>query len=298
MYVLGVVVVLYGIWLVLLYLAQDALVFPARFAGAPLLQPLPGAELMTLEIAPGQKVEAWFFAPRPGASIAHAAPSLAALRLSGHREIIDPPAAGTPAAHRAPTIIFFHGNAELIDHQWFHVEPYLQMGFAVLVPEYRGYGRSPGRPSQATIGADMVRFYDALVQRPDVDRSRIIFHGRSIGAAIAADLASKRKPAAMILESGPANVTSFAARFGAPSFLVTNPFRTDRVLPTLGIPMLLMHGSHDGIIPVSNGRKLHELVPGSTYIELDADHNDFPGQANVGAYWQAIAGFLRERLTP
>jgi fermentation-respiration switch protein FrsA (DUF1100 family) len=209
----------------------------------------------------------------------------------GHVEAWFVPARSDTGGRR-PVIVYFHGNAEIIDHQQAVVAGYRRLGCSVLLPEYRGYGRSAGKPSQRAILADNVRFFDELVERPEVDAARIVFHGRSLGGAVAADLAMKRKPAALVLESTFTSVASMAHRYAAPEFLVTNPYRTDRVVATIGVPVLSFHGTRDTIIPVAHGRELARLAPGIVYREYDCGHNDFPGDANASAYWAEIESFL------
>ena len=190
-------------------------------------------------------------------------------------------------------MVFFHGNAELIDYQNDVVSYYHGLGCSVLLPEYRGYGRSTGVPSQDNIRADAVQFYDMLIQRPDVDHARIFFHGRSIGSAVAIDVATERKPAALIIQSAFTNAASMAHGYLAPGFLLKSPFRNDRSLAGLDVPMLIFHGSHDEIIPVAHGRALHALLPQATYVELNCGHNDFPGPDGE-KFHRALEAFLRE----
>jgi fermentation-respiration switch protein FrsA (DUF1100 family) len=257
-----IVILAYVLWCVLLYTWQDRLVWPAELSQAQSARPK-NAEAVSLPIPRGGAVEAWFFPAKPDES-------------------------GKPA----PVVIYFHGNAELIDQQDRIVEGYSKLGISVFLPEYRGYGRSAGKPSEKEIGADMIRFYDRLIQRADVDPSRIVFHGRSVGGGVAADLATRRTPAALILESTFSSIAAMALKFGAPPFLLKHPFRTDRVVEGLDVPMLIFHGTRDTVVPVSHGRRLHKLARGSKYVEYNCEHNDFPGEANEDAYWREIQAFL------
>ncbi len=258
----------YVAWCATLYFYQDHLIFPADMApAAPKVAP-PGAELLSIPIEPGGQVEAIYW------------PATAA----GSADLTPPP---------KPVVIFCHGNAEIADFQDDIARSYARLGFAVMVPEYRGYGRSAGRPSEAAIVADTVHLHDLLLARPEIDRSRIVIHGRSIGGGVAAQLAARRPPAALILESTFTSVASFAAGYGVPAFLATSPFHTDRVIGGFRFPILLFHGSRDSIIPVRHGRRLHALAPAAKYVEYDADHNGFPGAANEAAYWREIELFLR-----
>jgi uncharacterized protein len=250
---------------VLLYFMQDRLLFPIDMAPRP-AKALPprGAEIWTIDIDGGQ-VEAWFL-PAPGAS----------------------------AESPAPIVVHFHGNAEVIDYQDDVIALYRRLGFSVLLPEFRGYGRSAGVPSQVGIRADAERFYERLVARPDVDRSRIVFQGRSVGCAVAADLAARHKPAAMVMVSPFLSAASMAWKFYAPPLLVKHPFHTDRVLRELDAPVLIFHGKRDDIIPFAQGQALAKVAKRSTFVAYDCAHNDFPGPGNEQDFERRIEAFLRE----
>lgn len=202
------------------------------------------------------------------------------------------PASSSSVERCGPVVVYCHGNAEIIDRQGWFVENYTRMGCSVFLPEYRGYGRSPGKPSEAAIAEDCVRFYDALIQRFNVDPKRIAYHGRSLGGGVAAQLAARRRPAALILESTFTSVASFAHGYCVPEFLVQNPFRTDRVIEQLDIPMLVIHGTRDEIIPVEHGRRLGQLVKNGEYVEYDCGHNNLTGDENANGYWLRIRELL------
>ncbi len=264
--VAGYVLLGYVAWCAALFFWQDRMVFPADVAGEPLPgDPRPPMETLSLPIPGGGDVVAWF-APAPGAAY------------------------GAPA----PLVIYCHGNAELIDFQDFVLAGYRRLGVSVLLPEYRGYGRSAGRPSQAAIVEDVVRFRDLLIGRPGVDASRIILHGHSLGGGVAAQVAVVRRPAALILQSTFTSLASFSGRYLAPSFLARHPFRTDRVLPGLDLPLLIMHGARDDIVPVTHGRRLRALAPAAMYMEFDCGHLDMPGDGHHEAYWRLIRRFLSD----
>jgi hypothetical protein len=243
---------------------QERAIFPREYANQHALAGPPAGVTPLWSPAPdGTRVEAWFV-----------------------------PGRGASAERPGPAVMFFHGNGELIDHQLSLAGWYAARGVSVLLPEYRGYGRSEGKPSQAAIVADMLRFHDDLVARPEVDRARVVFHGRSLGGGVASALAAVRPPAALILESTFTSLAALARSHGLPEALCRHPFRTDHVLPELRRPVLIFHGSEDEVIPVDHGRGLHASAPGSTYVELPGRHNDFPRDRH--AYERALEAFLRE----
>jgi fermentation-respiration switch protein FrsA (DUF1100 family) len=200
------------------------------------------------------------------------------------------PAIGATATRPRPAVIFAHGNAELIEDNSNDLEAYRDMGISVLIPEYRGYGRSAGSPSQDALVADMKKFHDWLLDRPEVDRARIIYHGRSLGGGVLFALAETRPPAVMIVESTFKSVT---ARFGAyfiPAFLVRDPFDSLAVIKKLDCPILMMHGKQDTIIPHDDAVALQTAAKNARLISFDCGHNDLPPVAAV--YWEHIEAFL------
>ncbi|MCE9592392.1 MAG: alpha/beta hydrolase [Planctomycetes bacterium] len=257
-------VVGYITWCGFLWLFQDQIVFPRNLAPRPPAGvPYRGAEEMKLDIGDGTTVHAWF-APAPGAS----------------------------AQHPAPMVVYCHGNAEIVEVQHRTVEMYRRMGVSVLLPEYRGYGRDGGKPSQEAIRKDALKFIETAANRPDVDRARVILHGRSLGGGVACDICRIFKPAAMILESTFVSVSGLAWRYGVPPLVVRNPFNNGEALSQYTGPLLIFHGTRDDILPVANGRRLHELNPRARYVEYDAMHNDFPGRGNEEGFERDIRDFL------
>ncbi len=263
-----IAIVSYLAWCLVLSACQTSMIFPREIAGTGLPESaIPrGVERWWITAKDGSNVEAWFIAPP-----------------------LDAPAP-------APCAIIFHGNGELIDHIDSYAEWYRQRGYAVLLPEYRGYGRSGGTPGQAAITDDMLAFHAKLAARPDVDPARIVYHGRSLGCAVAAQLADQKPPAAFVLESPFLSINAMAARYFVPGFFVKHPYRTDKVLPRLGKPVLILHSTHDEIVPYSHGKRLHELTPESKFVDLSGSHNST--LSNLPQYWSSIDEFLRRHVEP
>ena len=244
-----------------LFVWQRALLFPAPpLAGAPAR---PGdAEVVRLEIG-GGTVEAWYLPPLVRAN----AP--------------------------APLLLFAHGNGELIDYWPSAFDEPRRWGLAVLLVEFPGYGRSAGAPSQRSLTAAVVAAFDWARRQPSVDPTRIIAYGRSVGGGAAAALAGERPVAAMILESTFSSVPVFARRFGAPGLLVRDRFDNLAAVRRFTRPLLILHGEHDQIIPVAQGRALHAAQPASEFHMMPCGHND------CARPWAVIKRFLLlHRLLP
>lgn len=247
---LRIAVVGYLAWCGAMFFKQTDLVFPRHFANIGQAPERPDLHQLWIDGVDGARVEAWLFLAGP----------------------IRP-----ERIERRPCVVIFHGNADLIDHMTEYADFYQSRGVHACLMEYRGYGRSTGTPGEASVVADAVALIDMLAARPEIDPKRIILHGRSLGAAVAAQAAARRRPAALVLESPFLSVTHFARRFGVPGFLVRHPFRTDRVLPGIaaaGVPILIMHSRGDEIIPFAHAERLCELVPSARLVELTGGHND------------------------
>lgn len=164
----------------------------------------------------------------------------------------------------APTVLFCHSNASTVHGVAVtgNLAQYQRRGMHVVLVEYRGYGSTPGAPSQAAITADMMDAYDLMCRCGLVDASRIVFHGFSLGGGVIGSLARWRKPAAMILESTFSSGVAIAHAAAIPAFLMSDSYRTDHTLISYATwPVLVLHGDRDMLLPVeSHGRILYDAV--------------------------------------
>ena len=189
-------------------------------------------------------------------------------------------------------MVFFHGNAELIDQQGAIIALYRRLGFHILMVEYRGYGHSAGTPSQSHILADSLAVLEEVIMRKDVDPSKLVLHGRSIGGGLAAQVALQTDPAALIVESTGTSVSGMALKYGAPPFLVRSPLNTRAAFEQLDLPILIMHGKDDEIFPVSHAHRLNDVGKQSTLTLFDASHNTLPSSREVVLYEQSVSELL------
>ncbi len=257
-------VAIYFTYCSLLFLLQRRIIYPHSMIPLPAesAPSIPGMETIWLNTSFGN-VEAWFL-----------------------------PAVTGRDSLPAPAVIFGHGNGEIIDYWPQELRTFSRMGIGLLLVEYPGYGRSAGSPSQDSITETFVSAYDVLSSRKDVDASRIIFLGRSLGGGALCALALKRPSAALILMSSFTSIRSFAIRYLAPSFLVRDSFDNLAVVKHYSNPVMIIHGKRDAIIPFGHGQKLHQAAKQSVLIVYEAGHNDCP--PNWDIFWKDVERFLRQ----
>lgn len=193
------------------------------------------------------------------------------------------------ADHPGPAVVFLHGNAERREPWAGVMAPYRALGVGVFIPEYRGYGAAPGNPSADAIVSDVKAMVDLLAERPDVDNTKIVYHGRSLGGGIACALAEKLPPMALILNSTFTSLADMATHFGLPGFLVLDRLDSIETLGHFEGPVLVQHGRHDRLIPIEQGRELAKAARNGRFIEYSADHNDMPYYKST--FWNDIYGF-------
>jgi fermentation-respiration switch protein FrsA (DUF1100 family) len=185
------------------------------------------------------------------------------------------------------TILFSHGNAENIGQDLPFLRAMRDVGFNVLAYDYSGYGLSTGRPSERAAYADIDAAYGYLTRTAGVPPERIILHGRSLGGAVSADLASRRPVGGLVLES---TFTTAAQVVRVP--VPVDRFRTIHKLPRITAPVLVMHGTDDRLVAFSHGRRLYEAVrgPRHRFWVQGAGHNDLAWVAGT-PYWHTLLRF-------
>lgn len=187
------------------------------------------------------------------------------------------------------TILFSHGNAENIVQGLDFLHAMRDAGFNVLAYDYSGYGLSTGRPSERAAYADIEAAYDYLTRSAGVPPERILLHGRSLGGAVAADLAARKPAGGLVLES---TFTSALRVVKAYPFLPFDRFRTERKLARVRMPVLVIHGTDDEVIGFWHGERLYETAPGpkrQLWVR-GATHNDLAWVAGE-RYWTALRAF-------
>jgi fermentation-respiration switch protein FrsA (DUF1100 family) len=195
---------------------------------------------------------------------------------------------------KGPVTLFFHGNAGNISDRAAHFHAITAAGSSVLMPDYRGYGKSAGRPIERGLYKDADAAYDYLLKtghRPE----QIVIHGESLGSAVAVDLAARRKCAGVVLE---APFTS--ARDVAGTVLpVIGPvlvwgFDSKEKIGRVRAPLLFIQGDRDEVIPLRLGRALYAAAPEpkSFWIVPGTGHNDIVEAAGA-SYEERLRAFYQ-----
>lgn len=184
------------------------------------------------------------------------------------------PASG--ALTRAPAALYFHGNAETVEQNLPLLAGVAAMGVHVLLVEYPGYAGADGKPTRATLVESARLGYDWLAARDDVDGTRIVGIGRSIGVGPVVELAGQRPLRALVLLAGFSSVDDFARRMGVPAFLIRDRFDNVEGLRGFAGPVLLFHGRRDRIIPFSHSERLADAAADASLVPLACGHNDCP----------------------
>ena len=195
-------------------------------------------------------------------------------------------------AHPKGLVIYFGGNAEEVSGQMFDAQ--LLAPWSMAAFNYRGYGRSEGRPSEDALVADAIAIYDRITKRGDVDPSRIVVLGRSLGSGVAVQLAASRPVRAVMLVSPFDSLRSIARKqypIVPVSLLLKHPFDSLALAPDIEAPLLVIAGERDDLIPPRFSQRLHDAWAGPTRWTVipDADHNDVHTRPG---YWTAIREFL------
>jgi pimeloyl-ACP methyl ester carboxylesterase len=184
----------------------------------------------------------------------------------------------------APTIghvLFCHGNGGNIGDRAPHASLLAERGFDVLLFDYHGYGRSPGRANEEATYEDARAGRTALLAQDGVDPARVLYLGESLGAAVALELALAHPPAGLILQSPFTSIRDIARVHYPfiPRALVPEAYPSLDRIPQLRAPLLVIHGARDPVVPFMHGEEMFRAAPEPKRLEVfpAAAHNDLGG---------------------
>ncbi len=239
------VLCVYGLIALAAYFGQRRLMyFPDRARTLPVRAGLVGVEERVLKTPDGARIIAWYGRARPG----------------------------------QPTILYFHGNAGSLSARAPRIERFMGEGWGVYMMTYRGYGGGTGSPTEANNVADARLAYGALLLE-GVEPSSIILYGESLGSGVAVRLATERQVGGVVLDAPYTSIVDVAAKaypFLPVRLLLADRYESTKYIGQVRVPLLILHGERDGVIPVAMGRELFRLAnePKQLAVFANGGHSD------------------------
>lgn len=177
-----------------------------------------------------------------------------------------------------PTILFFHGNGGAVQHRAYRFRQYMAQGYGVFVLGYPGYGGNSGQPSEESFREASELAYEYLQGRGVLAQDMVIY-GQSLGSAVAVQLAARVDANGLILEAPMSSTVDVAAHhysFLLVNLLMKDTYKSIDYIERINMPLLVMHGSDDRIIPIEFGRTLFDKASDPKRFEelRGAGHNN------------------------
>lgn len=173
-------------------------------------------------------------------------------------------------------VLFLHGNAGNLETWFTDTDFWLETGYDVLMLDYRGYGKSTGHiENEAQLYDDVVRTWNYV--SANYPNKKHVFYGRSLGTGLAAKLAAEIPPDLLVLVSPYESMTKMAREYypWVPPFVLRYPLNTSELLPKIHAPILLLHGTADKLISITQSQHLVQLNPKATLVHIEgATHGD------------------------
>ncbi len=175
-------------------------------------------------------------------------------------------------------VLFCHGNGGNISGRLPLLEILHRLGYSTLIFDYRGFGRSSGRPTERNTYQDAVAAWRWLVEEQAVAPEDIMVFGRSLGGAVAAWLAREKNPGLLVVESTFTSLVDMGRQlypFLPVHWLARHRYPTQRHIASYPGPILIMHSQDDELVPMEMGRQLYKTATGDKlFIELRGGHNE------------------------
>lgn len=261
--------------------------------------------VLLLAVAARPLLLAWierdaFVTPPPGALVPDAlgAPSQRLSFASGDRTLR---ASHVPVADpRAPALLIFHGDEEDIS-RWAAVQHHLYTaGVASFVFDYSGYGASTGRPSVKRLREDGLAAYERFVALTPTAARRLVL-GFSLGSAVLLDIAGRLQPVpdGIVIGAGFASAREMAVATGVvpgwAAWLLPDVWNNEARVAELALPLLIVHGRRDEVVPVGQAQRLCDAARGSRrLVLLDGLSHDAPlTPQQARSFWRSVVGFVQ-----
>lgn len=200
-----------------------------------------------------------------------------------------------PVAHARQVLLFFHGNAGNISHRGETLKLFHELGLSTLIIDYRGYGQSQGTVSEQGLYQDAQAAWQYLINEHQYQPQDIVIFGRSLGGAVATQLASKVQSRALILESTFSSIKDMAQRvlpYISRLIYLRYDFKSVSIINKVNSPVLVMHSPEDEMIPFVQGEKVYAAAQQQKqFYRLRGGHNE-TYLVSMPGYQQNLARFL------
>jgi fermentation-respiration switch protein FrsA (DUF1100 family) len=215
-----------------------------------------GIEVVEIATADGERLVGWWLPPRDG----------------------------------KPVILYFHGNASTLEGDVGRWRRIAAEGAGFLAIDYRGFGGSTGAPTEKGLHQDAAAAYGWLTKRVPADN--IVIHGFSLGSGVAVRLASQRPARALVLEAPYTSIVDMAGQVTRipVGSLVRDRFMSSEAITKVHMPVLMIHGDRDSVIPFAQGQKLYSLAHGpKTFVRMiGSDHNTLVRDGAYDHIWRFL----------
>jgi fermentation-respiration switch protein FrsA (DUF1100 family) len=246
---LRTLVLLYGgVCLVLSFMQRDLMYYPDRTRPDPALYHASDMQVVSVQVENGLTLQGWY---KP------------------------------PSAPDKPVIVHYHGNAGNIGSRALYLRPYMDHGYGLLLAEYRGFGGNGGKLSEEGFYRDAEAWLQWVLKDENIPPQRVFLYGESLGTGIATQTALAHPDlGGMILESAFTSFVDMAQRlypFLPATLLVVDRYETLSKISNVKIPLLMIHGTRDSVVPFAMGQKVFAAADSEnkTFHAIpNADHNN------------------------
>jgi fermentation-respiration switch protein FrsA (DUF1100 family) len=229
-------------------------------------------EDVQLTTADGVRLHGWYCTPRIG-------------RAGGALEAVETRA----------TLLYLHGNGGNISHRYDFINELVRLPVNVFIIDYRGYGKSEGSPSEEGLYTDARAAWDYLTTTRGTPAARVVVFGKSLGGAVAIDLATKVEACGLVVQSSFTSVADMAAEVMpfVPRFLIRTKMDSLSKIANVSSPKLFIHSQADEIVPYRLGRRLFDAAraPKQFYEVKGAPHN-LTSDIGGAPYYEALRAFI------
>lgn len=204
-----------------------------------------------------------------------------------------------PADSATATILFCHGNGGNIGDRLETIAQFHRMGLSTFIFDYRGYGRSAGKPSEQGTYDDAEAAWRHLTGERGIDPKTVVILGRSLGGAVAVRLAADHRPGALIVESSFTSLPDIAAKhypFLPVRWLSRYRYDNRETITRVNAPVLIVHSPDDNLVPFNHGETLYAVAnEPKEFLKLSGSHNDGFLQS-AGLYEDTLSAFIAKYI--